>query len=129
MQFAQGCEVFVYEYVSTIQICIAEMTAFYVDDNIAFSQDIFWDFKAMTEVRHDAIPMSWMQSALDLNFSSEEHLHFIPTGHIIQAFHWHGETGEASPVTRSVFASIVEDVKDLCKGKSQISIEPCEFVF
>jgi hypothetical protein len=83
MQFAQGREVFVCDYVSPIQICMAEVIAFYVDDNTAFSQDIFWDFKALTEVRHNAIPMSWVQSALDLNSSSEEHLHFTPIGHII----------------------------------------------
>jgi hypothetical protein len=129
MQFAQVCEVFVCDYVSAIQICMAKVTAFYVDDNTAFSQDIFWDFKALTEVRHNAIPMSWVQSALDLNSSSEEHLHFTPTGHIIQAFHRHGETRKASSVTRSVYASIMEDVKNLCKGKSQISVEPCEFLF
>ena len=108
---------------------MAKMIAFYVDDITTFSQDTFWNFKALTEVRHDAIPMNWVQSAHNLNSSSEEHLHFFPIGYIIQAFHQHGETGEASPMSQSVFASIVEDVKGLCKGKSQISMEPCEFVF
>jgi hypothetical protein len=35
-----------------------------VDDSIAFTQDIFWDFKALSGVKHDAIPMAWVQRHL-----------------------------------------------------------------
>ena len=41
MQFAQGHDVFVCNYVAAIHICIAEVTAFYIDDSTAFSQDVF----------------------------------------------------------------------------------------
>jgi hypothetical protein len=108
---------------------MAELIAFYVDDTTAFTQDIFWDFKALIQVRHDAIPMNWVQSALDMNSSSEEHLHFSPIGHSIEAYHRYGETREASLVTRSVYASIVDDVKKLYKGKNLILVEPCKFLF
>jgi hypothetical protein len=69
MKFAQGRDVFVCDYVAAIQVCVAEITAFYVDDATAFSQDIFWDFKALKQVRHDAIPMAWVDVAFDLNES------------------------------------------------------------
>jgi hypothetical protein len=64
MQFAQGRNLFVCNYMAVIQMCIVEITAFYVDDSIAFTQDIFWDFKALSGVKHDAIPMAWVQRHL-----------------------------------------------------------------
>ena len=41
MQFAQGRDVFVCDYVSAIQICITEVTTFYIDSNTLFTQDVF----------------------------------------------------------------------------------------
>ena len=41
MQFAQGRDVFVCDYVAAIHICIAKVTTFYMDDSTAFSQDVF----------------------------------------------------------------------------------------
>lgn len=118
MKFAQGRDLFVCDYVAAIQVCMAEITAFYVDDTTAFSQDIFWDFKALEQVRHDAIPMSWVDAAFDLNQSEgvdNAHLHFSPPGHSIPAYHQH-EDGEKCHVTRAVYANIIFDIKTLCKG-------------
>ena len=64
IQFAQGQDLFVCNYVAAIQMCIVETTAFYVDDSTAFTQDLFWDFKALSSMRHDAIPMAWVQRHL-----------------------------------------------------------------
>ena len=115
MQFAQGRDVFVCDYVSAIQMCIAEVFSFYLDDSTAFTDDVFWDFKGLVAVKHDAIPMGWVQSAFDLNEDATDVLHFTPTGHIIPATHRNGAT--CSPLTRGVFDGIVFDVKQACRGK------------
>ena len=67
IKFAQSREVFICDYVATIQICISELQAFYCDESSMFIHDAFLDFKALLQVRHDAIPMAWVPSALDLN--------------------------------------------------------------
>ena len=41
MKFVQGRDPFVCDYVAAIQICMAKVTAFYVDDTIAFIQNVF----------------------------------------------------------------------------------------
>ena len=118
MKFAQQRDPFVCNYMAVIQICMAKVIAFYVDDTIAFNQDIFWDFKTLEQVRHDAIPMSWTNVAFDLNESEgveHAHLHFSPPGHSIRAYHQHRHG--AKHVTRSIYANIVADVETLCKGK------------
>jgi len=80
--------------VVAIYICIAEVTAFYIDDSTLFSQEAFWDFKALVQVKHDAIPMTWVQRAFDLNFDATEVLHFTPVGYSILASHRHEGTEE-----------------------------------
>jgi hypothetical protein len=118
MKFSQGRDIFVCDYMAAIQVCISEITAFYIDDTTAFSQDIFWDFKALEQVRHDAIPMSWVDAAFDLNESDgieHAHLYFSPPGHSIQAYHLYGD-GQKSAVTRALYVDIISDVKSLCKG-------------
>ena len=115
MQFAQGRNVFVCDYVAAIHICIAEVTAFYIDDSTAFTQDVFWDFKALVQVKHNAIPMTWVQRAFDLNSDAAEVLHFTPVGYSIPATYRQSGT-EGVPVTREVYAHIVDDVQELCKG-------------
>jgi hypothetical protein len=58
MQFAQSRDVFVCDYIAAIQVCQAEITSFYIDDATTFSHDLFWDFKALCQTRHDAIPLA-----------------------------------------------------------------------
>jgi hypothetical protein len=116
MQFAQGRDLFVCDYVVAIQMCIVEITAFYVDDSTAFTQDLFWDFKALSSVRHDAIPMAWVPKALDLNSEGLDYLHFILSTHSIQAAHQDSSTRASFPVTQVLYASIIEEVKLLCKA-------------
>ena len=137
MQFAQSREVFVCDYVSAIHLCIADITAFYVDETTAFTQVNFWDFKGLMDVKHDAIPMSWVQTAsntFDLNaVHAAEALHFTPTGYSIPTSHrfvFHPPPAvlaaiSAQPektevrtqaVTRELYAGIVADVKKACRG-------------
>ena len=102
---------------AAIHICITEVTSFYMDESTAFSQDIFWDFKALVQVKHDAIPMSWVQRAFDLNSDVAEVLHFTPVGFSIPAsYRQEGAEEEGVPVTREVHVCIVDSVKELCKG-------------
>ena len=137
MQFAQSREVFVCDYVSAIHLCIADITAFYVDESSAFTQDNFWNFKGLMDVMHDAMPMSWVQTAsdtFDLNtVHAAEALHFTPTGYSIPAiyrFVFHPPlvvpaATSAQPektevrtqaVTRKLYAGIMADVKKACRG-------------
>jgi hypothetical protein len=117
MQFTQARDLFVCDYVVAIQVCMAEISAFYVEESSAFTQDNFWDFKALCEVRRDAIPMAWIPSALDLNSEGLKNLHFIPTGHMVQVLYKDIDSGASSLVTRSLYVDIVNDVKLLCKGE------------
>ena len=125
------------DYVSAIQLCIADVTAFYMDERTAFTQDNFWDFKGLMHVKHDAISMSWVQTAsntFDLNaVQAAEALHFTSTGYSIPTSHrtvFHqppvvGATASVQsektevrtePVTMELYASIVADVKKACIG-------------
>jgi hypothetical protein len=85
MQFAQGRDLVVCDYVAAIQMCIVEITTCYVDDSVAFSQDIFCNFKTLSSMKHDAIPRAWVPKALNLNFDGLDYLHFTPSTHSIQA--------------------------------------------
>ena len=68
------------------------------------------------QVKHEAIPMNWVQGSFDLNMDAAEVLHFTPTGHSIPVTY--REAGKpAVLVTRDVYASIVTDVKKLCRGQ------------
>ena len=118
MQFAQGRDVFVCDYVSAIQICIAEVIAFYIDGNTSFTQDVFWNFKDLTHVRQDAIPMTWVQSTFDLNSDGAELLHFTRNGYSIPATYRHGDKEGAASVTREVYSCIMDDTKKLCTGNA-----------
>jgi hypothetical protein len=60
MQFAQKRNVFISDYLAAVKECQAEITSFYVDPTEGFTQDVFWDFKALITLKHDAIPMRWV---------------------------------------------------------------------
>ena len=125
------------DYVSAIHLCIADITAFYVDESTTFMQDNFWDFKGLMDVKHDAIPMSWVQTACDTFDLNTVHaadvLHFTPTGYSIPASHrfvFHpppavpAATSAQSEktevrmqvVTRELYVGIVANVKKACRG-------------
>lgn len=115
IKFSQSREVFVCDYVAAIQICVAEVQAMYVDEVTAFKQDLFWDFNALNEIRHDAIPMSWVTPALGLNQVGET-LYFTPGDHSIQALTLNANGGSSTPISRELHASICDDVRAMCKG-------------
>ena len=117
MQFAQTRNVFVCDYVSAIQMCIAEVFSFYLDDHVAFPHDVFYDFKGLVNVKHEAILMSWVQGSFNLNMDAAEVLHLTPTGHSIPATYREAGKPAAVLVTREVYATIVTDIKQLCRGK------------
>ncbi|KAG0572981.1 hypothetical protein KC19_VG138700 [Ceratodon purpureus] len=117
IKFAQGRDLFVCDYVAPIHCCMEEVQAFYVDEAKSFEQDIFWDFKALLQTKHDHIPMTWKTTSegLDLNSDGLEILHFTPTSHNIRAVYV-APNGKASHVTRDVYACIIHDVKVMCRG-------------
>lgn len=108
---------FVCDYVSAIYMCIADVFSFYLDENVAFTQDLFYDFNGLTCVKHDAIPMTWVQGSFDLNVDAAEVLHFTPNGHNIPATYRAAGKDSGVQVTREQYATIVRDVKKLCRGK------------
>jgi hypothetical protein len=47
-----------------------DLTMMYIKETTKFKSEAFWDFNALVEVRHDAIPMKWViEEELDLNAS------------------------------------------------------------
>ena len=87
-----------------------------MDESSTFQQDLFWDFNALIDVRHDVIPMAWVSEALDLNEAGET-LYFIPGDHSIQALDVNPNRNNSTPITRELYASICDDVKAMCKGR------------
>ena len=96
-------------------MCISEVYSVYLDDHVAFTHDVFYDFKGLVDVKHDAIPMSWVQGSFDLNSYVAEVLHFMPIGHSIPATYREAGKQTVQMVTREVYAGIVHDVKKLCR--------------
>jgi hypothetical protein len=91
----------------------------YIEETTKFKSEAFWDFNALVEVRHDAIPMKWVtEEELDLNASRIEFLSFELKGHSIPAIFKDPVTKATCPVTRDVYVCIVAGVKTQALGKT-----------
>jgi hypothetical protein len=102
---------------TSLQILKRDMMEMYIDEATAFSQPSFWDFNALMNDTHDAIPTTWTTKALDLNASRVEYLCFSPKDHSIKATFRDLVTNQAIPVTREVFSAIIDSVKTQAKCK------------
>jgi hypothetical protein len=94
----------------------------YTEPATAWSQPSFWDFNALYNTIHDAILTKWVTDDLDLNSSGVEFLAFEPKNHSIRATFRDPVTKIAIPITREVFASIIESVKIQAKYKKPMSL-------
>jgi hypothetical protein len=56
----------------------SQLRNLYLEERTKFTQEIFWDFNMLVEVRHDTIPMNWETYPLDFNLEGIEFLSFIP---------------------------------------------------
>jgi hypothetical protein len=117
MQLGQKRDVYICDYLDALRQCQADITAFYITDRTKYQQDVFWDFKALLELRHEAIPMRWVYDALNLNTDAYEYLHITPIGHSVRCTHRDLVTGESEPITHDLFRKIVGDVMEQSTGE------------
>jgi hypothetical protein len=90
----------------------------YVEEKTRFTQPNFWDFNALIEARHDAIPMRWISTSngLDLNALGVEYLAFEPKEHSFRATYRDPITQDNIPMTREIYVAIVAGVKTQATG-------------
>jgi membrane protein CcdC involved in cytochrome C biogenesis len=70
MKFAQAIDMIVCDFLVAIKKLQLDLTMMYIKETTKFKSEAFWDFNALVEVRHDAIPMKWViEEELDLNAS------------------------------------------------------------
>jgi hypothetical protein len=94
IQLGQKRDIFICDYLSALKQCQAKIMAYYIDEKTKFQRDVFWDFKALVGMRHEAIPMRWVYDALNLNSDAQEYLHITPTGRSVRCAYRDLITGE-----------------------------------
>jgi hypothetical protein len=94
MQLGQKRDVYICDYLDALKQCQADITVFYIIERTKFQHDVFWDFKALVGLQHEAIPMRWVYNALNLNTDVCEYLHITPTCHSVRCAHQDLITGE-----------------------------------
>jgi hypothetical protein len=118
MQFAQKFDVFVCDYLVSIKICQAYVYANCIRIQQQHTHNKFWDFKTLIHVQHDVIPMKWVTNPLDLNLNGRKYLCFESApNHNIQAIHSHTVTKMSSPITKKVYATIIDWIKIVAIGE------------
>jgi hypothetical protein len=125
MQLSQKRDVYICDYLDALKRCQADIRSFYINDRTKFQHDVFWDFKSLAGLRHEAIPMRWVYNALNLNADACEYLYLIPTGHSVRCVHRDLKMGEAQPITHELFAQILEEVMDQSTGMSTFPLKIC----
>jgi hypothetical protein len=96
----------------------SQLRNLYLEERTKFTQEIFWDFNMLVEVRHDTIPMNWETNPLDLNLEGIEFLSFTPgEGHSMRAIYRDPVTRVAIPVTKDIYVAIFQGVKAQAFGK------------
>jgi hypothetical protein len=90
---------------------------YYIDEKSRFQHDVFWDFKALVGMRHDAIPMRWVYDALNLNSDAHEYLHITPTGYYVRCSYRDLVTGKRQPITHELFLSIINSAMEQSTGE------------
>jgi hypothetical protein len=118
MKAAQRNDVFISDYLAAVKTLQVDLAQMYLEPKTQFTQATFWDFNALVDAMHDAIPMRWIPSSntLDLNASGAEYLAFTPKEHMFRATFWDPITQENIPITREVYAAIIAGVKTQAAG-------------
>jgi hypothetical protein len=117
IQLGQKRDIFICDYLSALKRCQAKITVYYIDEKSRFQHDVFWDFKALVGMRHDAIPMKWVYNALNLNSDAHECLHITPTGYYVRCSHRDLVTRKRQPITHELFLSIINSVMEQSTGE------------
>jgi hypothetical protein len=112
MKLAQCNDVYVCDYLTVVKKLQLDLNQMYIDPATMFSHEQFWDFNALIEARHDAIPLKWMTDELDLNSLGVEFLAFDPKGTTIPCIYQDPVAKQTFPVTREVYRHIVDSVKE-----------------
>ena len=98
MQFFQKQDVFICDLLAAIKFHQTDITIYYINQDTMFQHNVFWDFKALSTLKHDAIPMRWVYDASNLNIDACEYLHITPIGHSIKCIHRNLVIGESEPI-------------------------------
>jgi hypothetical protein len=113
----QRNDVFVCDYLAFVQVLKNDLHRLYLDVKTMFTQEIFWDFNMLVEVRHDQIPMKWTAEEFDLNLEGVEFLTFEPgVKYSMHAIYKDPVTRAPIPVTKDIFTAIVDGVKAQTSG-------------
>jgi hypothetical protein len=104
VNFAQMRNVFISNFVGGLQTCQERLFNLYMNCETAFRRDRFHGLNQLLHLSHDQILLKW---EADLNLDAE-HLTFIFGGHTVH---------NGAPVTREVFADLIELIKVDCRGK------------
>ena len=78
MKFAKRNDVFVCDYLASVQVFKNDLHRLYLDEKTIFTQEIFWNFNMLVEVRHDQISMKWIAEEFDLNLERVKFITFEP---------------------------------------------------
>jgi hypothetical protein len=121
VQLGQKRDVYICDYRDALKQCQVDIMAFYITERTKIQHDVFWDFKALAGLRHEAIPMRWVYNALNLNTDMCEYPHITPTGHSVRCPYRDLITGETQSITHDIFTQIVTDVMAQSTGKAFLS--------
>jgi hypothetical protein len=118
MKAAQKNDIFMCDYLAAVKTLQVDLAQIYIEEKTRFTQANFWDFNALIEARHDAIPMRWILAlnGLDLNDSGVEYLAFEPKEHSFRATYRDPITQDNIPMTREIYVAIVAGVKTQATG-------------
>ncbi len=98
MKLAQVQDVFVVDYVATIQLCKGDLFSNYVDYNTTYKYDVFYAFKSLVDSSHEILIMRWITNVN----TCMEHLTLDCSGQHIYAKHLNQLTSVVRFVTREV---------------------------
>jgi hypothetical protein len=101
ISFAQRRDVFVCDFIGALERCKLQLFTYYKNSDTKFNRDDFHAFNQFLSGSHESILLKW---DTNLNLPCEQLAYVFGTE---QVFAVH----DGSPVTREVWAALVEDIK------------------
>lgn len=113
VEFAQGRNVFVSDFVGALEVCEERLHCLYLDSSSAFATDDFWAFTSLQTLTHKVIHLKWVE---DLNDSSEQ-LAFMVNGDKLFAKTKLPGSQVVKPVDHETYNTLIKFVKAECEGE------------
>ncbi|KAG0595346.1 hypothetical protein M758_UG159400 [Ceratodon purpureus] len=111
VEFAQGRNVFVSDFVGALEVCEDRLNQLYLDSQTAFGTDDFWAFTGLQNCTHEVIHLKWVE---DLNDSSEQ-LAFMVNGDKLFAKTKLPGSQVVKPVDHETYNTLIIRVKAECQ--------------